>query len=141
MPLSSGCLRLRAESDPAASSSNSLSKITRTNKKLEKDNVTLTSLNAILKEQVKELSEREKLLARRVNRLKFLNARQQEQIQVLAGAPSQRDAFRAKGEQLTMEVARLNKRIAELTEKISVLQAQLPPTNTRTPATNPATGS
>jgi len=70
--------------------------------------------NVILSARLEELLERERRLSDEVNRLKFLNAQQNSQIQALAGAPAERDALREKCRQFEAELSELKAQVQAL---------------------------
>ena len=72
------------------------------------------SQNVILSARLEELLERERRLSDEVNRLKFLNAQQDYQIQALAGAPAERDALREKCRQFEAELSELKAQVQAL---------------------------
>ena len=78
---------------------------------LSKEKDRLTMDNRILSAKLEELVAREKLLVDKTNRLTFLNDQQIKQIEVLADAPAQRDAYKAKCQQLQEEIIHLKSQI------------------------------
>lgn len=105
----------------------------RESQRLKDEDRALKSRAVILAARLAEQLEREKRLSVEVNKLRFLTARQEEQIRALAGAPAERDAYREKCQKLTIELARLRKQIAKLQGIIAGLRGGRP-----TPGTNPA---
>ncbi len=112
-----GCLQQesRSDTDQGASAQQDSHEI----KKLRGENTALTNEKRLLKERLDEQLAREKRLSAELNRLKYLTARQEVQIKALADAPVERDAYRKRCEELTLQLAQLQKKIAQLQETIA----------------------
>ncbi len=89
---------------------------------LKRELDTVKSRNLIITSRLEEQLARERRLADRVNKLKFLNSQQRMQIETLAYAPIQRDANLEKVKQLTQQVDQLQRRIEQL--KATIAEAQ-----------------
>lgn len=75
---------------------------------------TLKAENAIHTSRIKELLIRNEALAKGLREQQFANAQQEKQIEALAPAPKERDAYKAQVLELTMERARLARKVADL---------------------------
>lgn len=104
--------------------------------KLREEISTLKSRNMILAARLEEQLIRERRLSKQVNRLKFFNEQQAEQIVTLADAPVERDRFRKQTNELTREVIRMQKRIDELEQALASRQAENPRTTQGAAAAN-----
>ena len=82
----------------------------------------LKANNEILSARIHELTSREKTLAARLRDLQFISKKQAEQIEALAGAPLQRDFYKARTEEFQAEVQQLKLRIAKLQQAVESLR-------------------
>jgi len=82
--------------------------------KLKAELDSLKAENQILHSRLEEQLAREGRLSDRLNRLKFLSAQQQVQIDTLAQAPAARDKYRRQAERLARRVADLQRQIDQL---------------------------
>lgn len=95
--------------------------------KLRRELDTVKSRNLIIALRLEEQLGRERRLADRVNKLKFLNSQQMMQIETLAYAPIQRDANLEKVKQLTRQVDQLQRQIEQLKATIAAAEEQQEP--------------
>jgi chromosome segregation ATPase len=100
--------------------------------KLESQIESLKLDNRLLSARLEEQYSRENRLSAELSRLKFRNAKLAEQIEILAVVPAQRDSYKARCEQLSVEIAGLKKQLAELTKTIDTQRRNPPAPSTRT---------
>ena len=84
---------------------------------LEQQIKVLQDQNFMLREDLKELSARDKRFTDEINQLRLLNSQLTERLKTLGDAPAQRDGRKDQVETLTAEIQRLQKELADLRRK------------------------
>ncbi len=112
-----GCVG--SEEDIRNSSEPELLALRRDNRKLTKTNNQLRSENIVLKSKLADLTQRERLLSKKVAEMQFELERLREQVRVLSDVPAQRDRYRAEAQTCKSQMARLQMEVAQLKAKLA----------------------